>query len=108
MSSWIRSANKEKGLKKIGDKNRPERDRWEGSMGISIGHNEHWKHHNLAYDLANVVCDYLIKLTVIWCIALETVYIKCLHLYSTSIIKGIEKTVKPGPHSLNVIFPNET
>lgn len=27
--------------------------------------NEHWKHHNLAYDLANVVCDYLIKLVVI-------------------------------------------
>lgn len=24
-------------------------------------------------------------------VALETVYIKCLHLYSTSIIKGIEK-----------------
>jgi len=36
-------------------------------------------------------------------VALETVYIKCLHSYSTSIIKGIEKT---GPHTLNVILPN--
>ena len=50
-------------------------------------------------------------------VALETVYIKCLHLAwrtdifihtLTSIIKGIEKSDKPGPHTLNVILCNET
>lgn len=25
---------------------------------------------------------------------------------STSIIQGIDKTVKPGPHTLNVVLPN--
>lgn len=31
-----------------------------------------------------------------------------MNSYSTSIIQGIEKTVKPGPHTLNGILPNET